>query len=57
MIPTYTDDCLQKHFDLSRLQIMSCQYSEEMTDPCVDHKVDPDLHELKGPDGSEEVLL
>ena len=26
-------------------------------DPCVDHKVDPDLHELEGPDGSEEVLL
>ena len=26
-------------------------------DPCVDHKIDPDLHELKGPDGSEEVLL
>ena len=26
-------------------------------DPCFDHKVDPDLHELKGPDGSEEVLL
>ena len=26
-------------------------------DPCVDHQVDPDLHELEGPDGSEEVLL
>ena len=25
--------------------------------PCVDHKVDPDLHELEGPDGGEEVLL
>ena len=26
-------------------------------DPCVDRKVDPDLHELEGPDGGEEVLL
>ena len=26
-------------------------------DPYVGHKVDPDLHELEGPDGGEEVLL
>ena len=30
MIPTYTDDCLQKHLDLSRLQIGSCQYLGEI---------------------------